>query len=217
MVPWWKCDIATVGVAFEPLSTRSRTRGRMQEGHCLCARRSVNTFGLKWCWPARFGVWLRDHGQQVATNIFHHVWASLSKPVERSGVYFASPTDMFITCLKNWHAQWPARRNKWFGSGGPLPCLSMFKQTCWELWSVLHMADMILFDRLTCTMTCQVKQMIGIVSCARVAWQRQKCSQQAGPLFPIVVLADSRNRTMGDKWGIDGDIVGYQWKMDHGL
>ena len=41
--------IATVGVAFEPLSTRSRTRGRMQEGHCLCARRSVNTFGLKWC------------------------------------------------------------------------------------------------------------------------------------------------------------------------
>ena len=72
MVPWWKCDIATVGVAFEPLSTRSRTRGRMQEGHCLCALRSVNTLGLKWCWPARSGVWLRDHGQQVATNIFHH-------------------------------------------------------------------------------------------------------------------------------------------------
>ena len=72
MVPWWKCDIATVGVAFEPLSTRSRTRGRMQEGHCLCALRSVNTLGLNWCWPARSGVWLRHHGQPVATNSFHH-------------------------------------------------------------------------------------------------------------------------------------------------
>ena len=30
----------------------------------------------------------------------------------------------------------------------------------------------ILFDRLTCTMTCQVKQMIGIVSWAKVPWQK---------------------------------------------
>ena len=124
-------------------------------------------------------AWLRKHVWQA---MCWHVWASLSKPVERSGVYFASPTDMFITCLKNWHAQWPARRNKWFGSGGPLPCLSMFKQTCWELWSVLHMAHWhvyILFDRLTCTMTCQVKQMIGIVSCAKVAWQKLQTKVQS--------------------------------------
>ena len=62
-----------------------------------------------------------------------------------------------------------------FGSGGPLACLVMFKQTCWELWSLLHMAHWhvyILFDRLTCTMTCQVKQMIGIVSWAKVPWQK---------------------------------------------
>ena len=62
-----------------------------------------------------------------------------------------------------------------FGSGGPLACLVMFKQTCWELWSLLHMAHWhvyILFDSLTCTMTCQVKQMIGIVSWAKVPWQK---------------------------------------------
>ena len=62
-----------------------------------------------------------------------------------------------------------------FGSGGPLACLVMFKQTCWELWRLLHMAHWhvyILFDRLTCTMTCQVKQMIGIVSWAKVPWQK---------------------------------------------
>ena len=50
-----------------------------------------------------------------------------------------------------------------------------FKQACWELWSLLHMAHWhvyILFDRLTCTMTCQVKQMIGIVSWAKVPWQK---------------------------------------------
>ena len=62
-----------------------------------------------------------------------------------------------------------------FGSGGPLACLVMFKQTCWELWSLLHMAHWhvyILFDRLTCTMTCQVKQMIGVVGWAKVPWQK---------------------------------------------
>ena len=72
-----------------------------------------------------------------------------------------------------------------FGSGGPLACLVMFKQTCWELWSLLHMAHWhvyILFDRLTCTMTCQVKQMIGIVSWAKKSRDksfRQKWCQQA--------------------------------------
>ena len=59
---------------------------------------------------------------------------------------------------------------------GRVTCLlHMFKQTCWELWSLLHMAHWhvyILFDRLTCTMTCQVKQMIGIVSWAKVPWQK---------------------------------------------
>ena len=62
-----------------------------------------------------------------------------------------------------------------FGSGGPMARLVMFKQTCWELWSLLHMAHWhvyILFDRLTCTMTCQVKQMIGIVGWAKVPWQK---------------------------------------------
>ena len=52
---------------------------------------------------------------------------------------------------------------------------SKLLQTCWELWSLLHMAHWhvyILFDRLTCTMTCQVKQMIGIVSWAKVPWQK---------------------------------------------
>ena len=37
----------------------------------------------------------------------------------------------------------------------------------WAHWHVY-----ILFDRLTCTMTCQVKQMIGIVSWAKVPWQK---------------------------------------------
>ena len=43
------------------------------------------------------------------------VWSCLSKPVESSGVYFTWPTDMFISCLTDWHAQWPARWNKWLG------------------------------------------------------------------------------------------------------
>ena len=54
-------------------------------------------------------------------------------------------------------------------------CLIMFKQTCWELWSGFHMAhwhSYILFDRLTCIVTCQVKHMIGIVSYAKIAWQK---------------------------------------------
>ena len=36
----------------------------------------------------------------------------------------------------------------------------------------LKWSHAILFDRLTCTMTCQVKQMIGIVSWAKVPWQK---------------------------------------------
>ena len=51
-----------------------------------------------------------------------------------------------------------------------LACLAMSKQTCWEFWSLLHITHWhvyILFDRLTCTMTCQVKQMIGIASWAK--------------------------------------------------
>ena len=66
--------------------------------------------------------------------------------------------------------------------------LSMFKQICWELWSVLHMAHWhvyILFDRLTCTMTCQVKQMIGIVSCAKVAWQKLQTKVQSTSCFEM--------------------------------
>ena len=31
------------------------------------------------------------------------------------GVYFTWPTDIFISCLTDWHAQWPARWNKWLG------------------------------------------------------------------------------------------------------
>ena len=46
------------------------------------------------------------------------VWSCLSKPVESFGVYFTWPTDMFISCLTDWHAQWPARWNKWLGIVG---------------------------------------------------------------------------------------------------
>ena len=75
-----------------------------------------------------------------------------------------------------------------FGSGGPLACLVMFKQTCWELWSLLHMAHWhvyILFDSLTCTMTCQVKQMIGIVSWAKVPWQKLQTKVMSTSCFEM--------------------------------
>ena len=86
-----------------------------------------------------------------------------------------------------------------FGSGGPLACLVMFKQTCWELWSLLHMAHWhvyILFDRLTCTMTCQVKQMIGIVSWASPV---TKASDKSGvnKLFWNVMVGITRSKVIG--------------------
>ena len=43
------------------------------------------------------------------------------------------------------------------------------RQVCYIL---AHWHVYILLDRLTCTMTCQVKQMIGIVSWAKVPWQK---------------------------------------------
>ena len=51
----------------------------------------------------------------LAQVVHWPVWSRLSKPVESSGVYFTWPTDMFISCLTDWHAQWPARWNKWLG------------------------------------------------------------------------------------------------------
>ena len=56
-----------------------------------------------------------------------------------------------------------------------VPCRTSCRKIWDKLWSLLHMAHWhvyILFDRLTCTMTCQVKQMIGIVSWAKVPWQK---------------------------------------------
>ena len=53
--------------------------------------------------------------QSTAQVVHWPVWSCLSKPVESSGVYFTWPTDMFISCLTDWHAQWPARWNKWLG------------------------------------------------------------------------------------------------------
>ena len=46
--------------------------------------------------------------------------------------------------------------------------LELFAKTL----EMAHWHVYILFDRLTCTMTCQVKQMIGIVSWAEVPWQK---------------------------------------------
>ena len=51
----------------------------------------------------------------LAQVVHWPVWSCLSKPVESCGVYFTWPTDMFISCLTDWHAQWPARWNKWLG------------------------------------------------------------------------------------------------------
>ena len=42
-------------------------------------------------------------------------WDRQHLTLESSGVYFTWPTDMFISCLTDWHAQWPARWNKWLG------------------------------------------------------------------------------------------------------
>ena len=86
-----------------------------------------------------------------------------------------------------------------FGSGGPLACLVMFKQTCWELWSLLHMAHWhvyILFDRLTCRMTCQVKQMIGIVSWAKVPWQKLQDKSGVNKLFWNVMVGITRSKVI---------------------
>ena len=71
----------------------------------------------------------------------------------------------FLLCITAMVAWWICDIGTFVGASEP----------CWELWSLLHMAHWhvyILFDRLTCTMTCQVKQMIGIVSWAKVPWQK---------------------------------------------
>ena len=98
----------------------------------------------------------------VSSCVFLFAWQVMAEGDQSADMFDRRCADMFgHVCL--------------FGSGGPLACLVMFKQTCWELWSLLHMAHWhvyILFDRLTCTMTCQVKQMIGIVSWAKVPWQK---------------------------------------------
>ena len=92
--------------------------------------------------------------------------------------------------LNRWQSHWGGQRHFHFCTFGAVCKDAWDRQhltasyyklleviSCWiDAWdSQHHMAHWhvyILFDRLTCTMTCQVKQMIGIVSWAKVPWQK---------------------------------------------
>ena len=108
MVAWWICDIGT-GMVLSSLHTSLRAFDFGSGGPLACFshvftnmfdRRCADMFGMFVC---------------LAQVVHWPVWSCLSKPVESSGVYFTWPTDMFISCLTDWHAQWPARWNKWLG------------------------------------------------------------------------------------------------------
>ena len=115
MVARWICDIGTFVGAFEPSSTRSRARGRMdiiiEEWFCLVYTRACELLTLvqvvHWLVSVMFlqtcltGGVLTCLGMFVCLAQVVHwpVCSCLSKPVESSGVYFTWPTDMFISCL----------------------------------------------------------------------------------------------------------------------
>ena len=83
--------------------------------HAQCSLPDLNREYPRQVFPAgphvgRYGT--KNVQKKVRKNVRQ---VCLSKPVESSGVYFTWPTDMFISCLTDWHAQWPARWNKWLG------------------------------------------------------------------------------------------------------
>ena len=90
-----------------------------------------------------------------------------------------------------------------------------FKQACWELWSLLHMAHWhvyILFDRLTCTMTCQVKQMIGIVSWAKVPWQKLQTKVVSTSCFEMSLWGSLEAKNFFSLFSFYVDTVcGFHW------